>query len=176
MAQAIINHLSCPSFYSVRQKIRPQHIWKLALLVKLVISSLSKSFLFFFRASVSSQEPGLSDQWHGSLLAVDASWWHRRQEGHHLQHLVSALWRQRGRQWRDSVRAMRDRTAVHSAAPRPDRDFCGNTRFCNAHQLHLPRRSRERCLWTSSVCTLSGECYCQYTSSRWVAVLSNFRL
>lgn len=144
-----------------------------------MISELSMSnrflntFFFFivFRASFSSQEPGLNDQWHGSLPAVAASERYRRQEGHHLQHPVPALWWKWRRHWCDTVWAMWARPAVHPTAPWSDWYICGDTRFCNARQLHLPCRGHEWRLWAGCGCTPAGKCYRQHTPSWWVAEL-----
>lgn len=127
------------------------------------------TFSFFFRASVSSQEPGLVDQWHGPLLAVDASQWYRGQEGRHIQHPVPALrWKWR-RQWCDSVWAMRARTAVHPTSAWSDWYLCGNFRLRNAHKLHVPRRGHERRSRAEFSRTLAGERHRQHTTSWWVA-------
>lgn len=125
----------------------------------------------FFRTSVGSQEPGLVDQWHGSHPPVDASSRLRRQEGHYLQHLLPALrWKCQPQQ-HDPVRALWAGPALHPPAARPDWHLCGNTRLCDARQLHFPRRGRERSLFAGSGSATTGERHRQHTSHWWVAVL-----
>lgn len=99
---------------------------------------------------------------------MDGSQWYRRQEWHHLQHPVPALWWKWW--WRDTMRAMWARPAVHPTATWYNSYFSGNTGFCSSGQLHLPCGGREWCLWAGGSCTLAGECHCKYTPSWWVAL------
>lgn len=130
---------------------------------------VTPSNYFLLRASVSSQKPGLINQRHSSLPAVDASCWYGRQEGHHLQHPVPALWWKRWQQWGDTVWAVWAGPEVHPTATWSDRYLGGNNRFCDARQLHLPCRGCERRLWAGRGSAITGECYRHHTPSRWVA-------
>lgn len=120
----------------------------------------------FFRTPVSSQEPGLVDQRHGSHPSVAASSRLGREEGHHVQHLLPALRRKRRRQQHGPVRAVRAGSALHPPAARPDRHIRGNIRLCDARQLHFPRRGRERRLCTGRGRATTGERHRQHTSRR----------
>lgn len=137
------------------------------------MGSLCSHNPFFFRTPVGSQEPRLADQRHGSHPPVDASSRLGRQEGHHLQHLLPALRRQRRRQQRGPVRALRAGPALHPTAARPDRHLCGGARLCDARQLHVPRRGREWSLLAGRGSATAGECHRQHASCWWVAVLSS---
>lgn len=127
----------------------------------------------FLRTPVGSQEPRLADQRHDSHPPVDASSRLGRQEGHHLQHLLPALRRQRRRRQHGPVRALRAGPALHPTAARPDRHLGGGAGLCDARQLHVPRRGRERSLLAGRGSATAGERHRQHASHWWVAALSS---
>lgn len=124
-------------------------------------------FALLFRAPISSKKSDLTNQWHCSLLAMDASNQHRRKKRHHLQRSVPTMWW--WWRWCEPMWAMWTRPEIYPPTARYNRYLCGDTGLCDAYQLYLPRWSCEWRLWTGCGSAITGKCYRQCTPSGWVS-------